>query len=241
MKKFIVRSIYIVIFALVAFLLTVYINGFARVEENGVEDTFLRITKKINIEKITIDSDKDGDGILDLDDIVYGARKEAEARPRYKDAYYAGGYPPETEGVCTDVVWRAFLEAGYDLKKMVDEDIKGNVEDYPRIFRNNERPDPNIDFRRVQNLISFFKKYATELTTEIIPWDADNLKQWQGGDIVTFALPYEHIGIVSDKRRNDGVPYMIHNGGPYATESDSLLRWHQNISEITYHFRFPKQ
>ena len=34
--------------------------------------------------------------------------------------------PPDTEGVCTDVIWRAFKNAGYSLKDMVDEDIKNN-------------------------------------------------------------------------------------------------------------------
>lgn len=237
MKKTIIRIICIFILILSICLITIYTD----MTQNSAMDTFLRFNRKIDIEKITIDSDKDEDGILDLDDIVEGARKEAEAKPKYKDAYYSGGYPPENEGVCTDVIWRAFKNAGYDLKNMVDEDIKHNVSDYPRIYATGETPDPNIDFRRVQNLTIFFKKYAAQLTTEIILWDAENLREWQGGDIVVFALPYEHIAIVSDKRRNDGVPYMIHNGGPYATESDMLLRWHRNISPIIHHFRFPKQ
>ncbi|MHB8842541.1 MAG: hypothetical protein ACYC56_12285, partial [Candidatus Aquicultor sp.] len=46
--------------------------------------------------------DQDGDGIDDLDDIVHGARAEAERHPIYRNAYYKGGYPPATEGVCTD-------------------------------------------------------------------------------------------------------------------------------------------
>lgn len=31
-----------------------------------------------------------------------------------------GGYPPDNIGVCIDVVWRAFANAGYSLKDMVD-------------------------------------------------------------------------------------------------------------------------
>lgn len=193
---------------------------------------------KVKVEKITVNSDEDNDGILDLDDLVEGARKDAEVRPVYKDAYYNGGYPPPNEGVCTDVIWRAFKNAGYDLKKMLDEDIKNNIYDYPRI--RGDRPDPNIDFRRVPNLISYFKKHATILTTEIKSYNVENLKEWQGGDIVVFDMPFEHIAIVSDKRRYDGVPYMIHNGGPYTKEEDALLYWNENISKITWHFRFPK-
>jgi uncharacterized protein YijF (DUF1287 family) len=90
-----------------------------------------------------------------LEDFVQGARKDAQVKPLYKDAYYSGGYPPDNEGVCTDVIWRAFKNAGYDLKKMIDSDIKNNINDYPRI--RGERPDPNIDFRRVQNLVAILK------------------------------------------------------------------------------------
>lgn len=55
-------------------------------------------------------------------------------------------------------------------------------------------------------------------------------------DIVTFDYPYEHIAIISDKRRADGVPYLLHNAGPTASETDKLLSW---PSSITGHFRFP--
>jgi len=54
---------------------------------------------------------------------------------------------------------------------------------------------------------------------------------------VTFSNPYEHIAIVSDKRRPDGVPYIIHNSGPTPRESDDLLDW---PSPITGHYRFPQ-
>lgn len=83
------------------------------------------------VEKVVSTRDKDVDGIYDLDDIVQGARKDLEAKPTYKDAYYAGGYPPPNEGVCTDVIWRALAEAGYDLKGMMDRDIKEHTGDYP--------------------------------------------------------------------------------------------------------------
>jgi len=193
---------------------------------------------KLEIEKIYINSDKDQDDILDLEDFLVGARNEVSNKPLYKDAYYSGGYPPESEGVCTDLIWRSLLEGGYNLKEMVDIDIKNYLEDYPRI--RGERPDSNIDFRRVPNLVSYFNKYATTLTIDVIPKDIENLKEWQGGDIVVFDSPYDHIAIVSDIRNSEGVPYILHNSGPYAREEDKLLYWHNNISKITHHFRFPK-
>lgn len=191
------------------------------------------VEQRCIVEKAVLEIDKDGDGIYDLDDIVQGARKDLEAKPLYKDAYYAGGYPPDNEGVCTDVIWRALQNAGYDLKGMMDGDILESPGDYPRV---NGEPEPNIDFRRVPNQEVFFLKYAGILTTEIKPWDAENLKQWQGGDIVVFGPPYDHVGVVSDKRRADGVPLLIHNAGPTTREDNGLLTW---PSPLICHFRYP--
>jgi hypothetical protein len=194
--------------------------------------TAVPLPTPLHVPRISCVSDKDGDGISDLDDIVEGARKDADNRQVYKSEYYSGGYPPDSEGVCTDVIWRAFKNAGYNLKDMIDKDIKTNEKQYPAV---EGKPDPNIDFRRVRNLIVFFRKYATKLTLEIKPYDVENLREWQGGDIITFDSP-EHIAIVSDRRRDDGVPYLIHNAGPYTMEVDNLMTW---LPGITGHFRFP--
>jgi len=138
------------------------------------------VEERCVVERIVSSSDRDGDGIYDLDDIVQGARKDLAAKPTYKDAYYAGGYPPDNEGVCTDVIWRALQNAGYNLKVMMDRDIKENPGDYPRVGGS---PEPNIDFRRVPNQEAFFKKYADMLTTEIKPWNPENLKQGTEGTV----------------------------------------------------------
>ncbi|KNY29594.1 DUF1287 domain-containing protein [Pseudobacteroides cellulosolvens] len=188
----------------------------------------------IKIPKILCKSDKDRDGINDLDDIIQGAKKDAKNKPVYRSKYYVGGYPPYNEGVCTDVIWRALKNAGYNLKQMIDKDIKAHRRDY---FSSKRKSDPNIDFRRVSNLFVFFKKYSKNLTTKLKPYDIDNLREWQGGDIVTFKNP-NHIAIVSNKRRPDGIPYLIHNGGPYTMEIDTLVTM---MPGITGHFRFPKQ
>ena len=95
--------------------------------------------------------------------LLDGARGEAARRTRYRSAYHAGGFPPDGEGVCTDVIWRAFRAAGYDLKGMMDADIRKNREEYPRI----SWPDPNIDFRRVPNQTVFFRRHAQTLTTRM--------------------------------------------------------------------------
>lgn len=167
--------------------------------------------------------DFDGDGVEDYRDILLGARQDAKNKPKYKSEYYADAYPPDNIGVCTDVVWRAFKAAGYNLRAMVSKDIEANTEDYPNV----QKPDSNIDFRRVKNLRVFFDKYAVVLTTDI-----DDIGEWQPGDIVIFNNN-THIGVVSDKRNSDGHPYIIHNGGQPNREEDYLKR-----GTVVAHYRF---
>ena len=166
--------------------------------------------------------DFDNDGLDDYADFLKGAKIEVKNHPRYDGTYYRGGYPPEEIGVCTDVIWRAFREAGYSLKGMVDQDIATHPARYP-----DAEPDPNIDFRRVKNLLPFFRAYGMELTTDI-----NRIDQWQPGDIVIFN-DATHIGMVSDLRNKNGQPYIIHNGGQFDREEDMLWR-----SDVTAHFRF---
>lgn len=191
-----------------------------QVEPEGVELPEV-VTKEIG-------PDLNNNGISDIEDIVIGARKDALAMPEYVNAYYGGGYPPDDEGTCTDLVWRAFLEAGYSLKDMVDEDIALDPYAYPSV---NGRPDPNIDFRRVGNLIIFFERTAISLTTDV--YDTD---QWQAGDIVIFGNN-EHIGIVSDIRNDKDIPYLIHNNDQPDREEDRL-EYGDYTMGITAHFRF---
>ncbi len=176
-----------------------------------------------DIEVIESTVDFDGDGVDDYRDIMLGARQDAKNRPKYKSEYYANAFPPDNIGVCTDVVWRAFKAAGYDLRAMVSKDISQNTKDYPNV----QKPDDKIDFRRVKNLRVFFDKYATVLTT-----DTEKIDQWQPGDIVIFNNN-THIGIVSDKRSSDGKPYIIHNGGQPNREEDYLPR-----TKVVAHYRF---
>jgi uncharacterized protein YijF (DUF1287 family) len=82
------------------------------------------------------------------------------------------------------------------------------------------RPDPNIDHRRVPNLMTWFKRagYSRPLTRA----PADYLP----GDVVAWDLGRGilHIGIVSDLK-SDGVPLVIHNIGAGTREEDILFRY----------------
>ena len=146
--------------------------------------------------------DKDGDGVDDQTDILQNVRAYIATNPEYKSKYYAGGYPDDGYGVCTDVVAQGLLHAGYDLQQLVDEDIATHPDMYEV-----EKADPNIDFRRVRNLLVYFKNHAISLTTDI-----SQIDEWQGGDIIVFK---KHIGIVSDVRNRSGVPFIIHHANPY--------------------------
>ncbi len=163
--------------------------------------------------------------------LIEGARQEIGRAPLYRSAYYKGGYPPDQEGVCTDLIWRAFKHAGYDLKALIDADIRKFPKAYPRV----RKADPNIDFRRVPNQTAFFKRHAQSLDTTIKPGNAENLKSWRPGDIVVFAGP-DHIAILSDKTNSEGVPLLLHNQGPWATEGDDFIAWAKG--GIVAHFRF---
>ncbi len=159
--------------------------------------------------------DNNNNSIPDAIDIVNLARKEVEAKTKYKSAYYAGGYPPDDEGVCTDVVWRGLKGADILLKNEMDLDIANHLDLYPRV---DGKADSNIDFRRVPNQYVYFERHTESLTTDLIPGDIDNLSEWQPGDIVLFLEGFHHVGIISDKRAKDGTPYLIHNIHPFAAE-----------------------
>lgn len=168
--------------------------------------------------------DFNNNGVDDYTDILNGAKLEVENKPKYDGSYWEGGYPPAGVGACTDVVWRAFKNAGYCLRGMVNADIQNNSSFYPHI----KKPDKNIDFRRTKNLKIFFERYATVLTND--PYE---IASWQPGDIVIYND--NHIAIVSDKRNKEGLAYIIHHYSllQHSLEEDALAS-----PTITGHYRF---
>ena len=144
------------------------------------------------------------------------------AKPKYKSKYYQTGYPDDGYGVCTDLVAFALKGAGYDLMPLVDEDIRADQESY-----NIEQPDKNIDFRRVRNLKVYFEHRAISLTTDI-----SEIEEWQGGDIVIFQ---DHIGIVSDRRNENGVPYVIHHNSPWQKKYEQDIL--EKREDLVGHYR----
>jgi hypothetical protein len=126
-------------------------------------------------------------------------------------------------GACTDLVVRALRGAGLDLQKLVHEDMQASFAEYPRLW-GLSAPDPNIDRRRVPNLMTFFRRRGPWLPTGTSGTDAPS---WQPGDVVFWDLGsagQKHCGIVSDRKGGSGLPLVIHNIAG-AAEEDALTRW----------------
>lgn len=172
-------------------------------------------------------------------DLVNSAIARTHLTIQYDGSYFSLAYPngdvPENLGVCTDVVIRSYRNLGTDLQKLVHEDMLRNFKSYPskRIWGLN-KPDKNIDHRRVPNLQSFFKRQGKSFTISNI---ADNYKS---GDLVTWMLPgnLPHIGIVTDRiDEKTGNPLIVHNIGSGPKLEEMLFSY-----EITGHYRFiPKK
>lgn len=137
--------------------------------------------------------------------------------------------PPET-GACTDVIVRSFRAAGVDLQKMVHEDMSANFSAYPTKW-GLDKPDTNIDHRRVPNLRRFFERSKDSL---VVTNDAENYKP---GDVITWDLNGEgltHTGLVSNMWNSKTNRYLIiHNIGRGTRLEDRLFEW-----EITGHYRY---
>ena len=146
----------------------------------------------------------------------------------YRRMAYPGGDVPETIGVCTDVVIRAYRRVGVDLQVKVHEDMTRAFRAYPQLWRLS-RPDPNIDHRRVPNLQTFFRRAGAEQPISREPG------VYRAGDLVTWMLPRNlpHIGIVTGRRSSSGTPLVAHNIGRGPEVEDMLFTY-----PITGHYRY---
>jgi uncharacterized protein YijF (DUF1287 family) len=159
--------------------------------------------------------------------LVEAAKKIINPNVVYDPAYVRIKYPmgdvsPET-GVCTDVVVRAYRGLDIDLQKEVHEDMKANFSKYPKKW-GMSKPDPNIDHRRVPNLMTFFSRKGKVLK---ITYESSDYKP---GDIVAWDLGggILHIGIVMDGKEN-----VIHNIGYGQIIENCLFAW-----EIIGHYSY---
>ncbi|MGL4238324.1 DUF1287 domain-containing protein [Tabrizicola sp.] len=164
--------------------------------------------------------------------ITEAARDQVGVTLTYDPAYvpldFPGGDIPRDRGVCTDVVIRALRDGwGIDLQLAVNRDMKADFGAYPALW-GLTTTDRNIDHRRVPNLQTLFARIGAEVPLE------DGPTPYLPGDIVTWTLPgnLAHIGIVSDRRAEDGTPLILHNIGAGAREEDILFTY-----PMTGHYR----
>jgi uncharacterized protein len=151
--------------------------------------------------------------------------------PKYYSIQYPNGDVPSDRGVCTDVVIRSYRKLGIDLQKEVHEDMKENFSVYPKIW-GLKTTDKNIDHRRVPNLMKFFERHDAKLTI------SDKADDYKPGDVVCWNLggAITHIGIVVDKKSNDGKRNLIvHNIGGGQVLADCLFEY-----KIIGHYRYIK-
>ena len=174
-----------------------------------------------------------------LERFVAAAVERTHQTVRYDPAYvripYPGGDVPAATGVCTDEVIRAYRAVGIDLQKEVHEDMASHAAAYPRKWVSNARAtdaqtDPNIDHRRVPNLMVFFARHGQTLPR------SNDAGDYFPGDLVAWNLGggITHIGIVVDQQSQQSGRYMIvHNIGAGPQMEDVLFNW-----KIIGHYRY---
>ena len=166
-------------------------------------------------------------------DFVAAARSQIGQTHIYDPSYQSLGYPngdvPIDRGVCTDVIIRAMRIAyDFDLQQYVHEDMQRHFSAYPQLW-GLERPDRNIDHRRVPNLQTFFTRKGWQLPLSNLVFN------FKAGDLVTCIIPphLPHIMIVSDRVNRNHIPLVIHNIGAGTQEEDCLFKF-----RLTGHYRF---
>ena len=225
-KRF-VRLLFLVLFIFVGFEVSKYYITLNAERTPVYEKKEVYLGTDFGFLDLRSDYDYNQNGIDDYKDFLNGALEYAYLNPKYVSKYYGGGYPPETEGVCTDLIWFALKEGGYLLKDLMAKDIRNTKKQDTYGI---DIIDDNIDFRRVGNQETFLKRYAKSLSTDIY-----NIMDFQPGDIIVFNHG-EHIAMVSNKRNALGIVYLLQNRDETQEEKeeDRLLT---TDMKVTGHYR----
>jgi len=220
---------------------TLDVGAFHLALRPGDRDELRPLLAEARIREGAAKHDRDGDGIPDALDVLIGAKKEvlnAESYTPAAEDYIGMKYPngdvPRTIGVCTDVIVRAVRNAGWDLQKELHEDIAKAKAAYPMVKGGG---DPSIDQRRVGTLLPYFKRHWEQHSTKL----DDPKDPWRPGDVIfmdTFPSKSgpDHIGIVSDRLDDQGMPLIVNNwtDGTVVSEMDLLT-----FVPVMYRFRLP--
>jgi uncharacterized protein YijF (DUF1287 family) len=164
--------------------------------------------------------------------LVHAALDRTHQVVRYDPAYvrldYPGGDVPADTGACTDEVIRSYRKLGFDLQKLVHEDMKRHFTAYPRIW-GLSAPDKNIDHRRVPNLQMFFKRQEASLPV------TQNGSDYLPGDLITCTVAGKlpHIALVVPAPDGGTTPWIVHNIGQGPQCENRLFEF-----PLTGHYRW---
>ena len=166
-----------------------------------------------------------------MDRFAKAAFDQQDQLVTYDGSYFVIPYPngdvPDSIGVCTDVVIRAYRKVGYDLQKLIHEDMKKDFAAYNR-RRKSDKIDANIDHRRTPNMETFFTRKGAKLTV------TKNEEDYKPGDIVFWKVAAGHVGVVTPlKVPGTNRYYVVHNICCGNRVEDFLF-----TPEITGHYRW---
>lgn len=169
--------------------------------------------------------------VLFFEELSSAAIEQTKTKVTYDPSYYSIPYPngdvaPEI-GVCTDVIIRAYRKMGYDLQKLIHEDMKKAHEVYNK-RRMTKKLDTNIDHRRTPNMETYFTRQGVKLSI------SDKDTDYQAGDIIFWDVATGHVGLVV----NEKVPgtqrnFIVHNICCGVQKEDFLFG-----AKITGHYRW---
>lgn len=248
------RGIFLIIILLILLIIFVVIlstdkfNFKKTYEPSTALSKILPRYRLIDLDSLPVKGDANHNGNNDSKDIVIGAKKQLAIKAKNifikgssEPNYYKGGDPPQEWALNTDIIARAFKEAGFDLRILVNEDIRKDISKYPlKAIWNQNVPDIDIDYRRIQNMEVFFKRNAQSFTTKFNASNEENLNTWLPGDVVFFDMDKDgfsdNIGIVSDSATRNGTLKIIYNyiDPGYTAEADIL-----GSKILTGHYRYP--
>ena len=175
--------------------------------------------------------DHDRDHIPDSLDIHLGLMKSMINHARYDESYHGVSYPMgdvnRKVGVCTDVVVRAYRNAGINLQERLIKDMYRSPRSYD--LKNNKKPSKGYEHRRVRRLYPYFKRHFKKLSTQF-DQDAKGRQAWLPGDIVFMDMNPNskrptHVGLIAGHIQVSGFPLLAHNAARffYASEHDILF------------------
>ena len=175
--------------------------------------------------------DHDHDKIPDSLDIHVGMVKSMRNHARYDGSVHGAKYAyqdvPREIGVCTDVVVRAYRNAGINLHDLVFKDMHQAPKSYG--VKLGEKIHKGYAHRRVRRLYPYFKRHFQKLSSSF-DRGAKGKQAWLPGDLLFMNFnpngkKPEHVGLIAGHTQLSGYPLLAHNAAHlfYASEHDVLF------------------